>query len=579
MKKNIFKTTFSLLVLSVITCFVFTACSEDLTNDITPKDGMERISFSINEKDYEAPENVTDTRAVVQSQTEVQNLGNGWQAEVSLVPDTTRNQKSKVTTRAFGESRHYTIRAYQGSTLKGEIKGTFDGSSFTPDTSDSGEMHLPHGYYDFICFSDGITISGTTLIVNRTDIPSAFYAIERNVLVNQEPKQKVAFTAKHAGAKVLVQVDFLNCSFLVKANGAIVRTISDPLHGGTRIIRKFTAVDPANDFSCLLETATNAIPEKIAYDFTANTYTDLSMGQISQTGGLDGEGEENSNYGFTSQELYDGYLLPTTDCSKLKLTFTAGELYGRSLVGKTITIPTHKLVEANKPYRIIIRLVMENMYLYDDGTFGFFDKNPGKTAIGIIYEPLLRYALALKDVVVSGNSNIQWANTTSQESWTPLSNYADLFLQTNNASARFNNISKQAVHDFQVSLPGGLPCRIPTLQDLLTIGSNIGKMSSFGKSTRRESHDYTFLVPEGASATDFTPSPTSIIFPEINMTRFNAAFTRVGGDPMIGSYWTNTECKDGSEYKQPVITILGNRFSMNLISKNSTAKIRPIISY
>ena len=60
-------------------------------------------------------------------------------------------------------------------------------------------------------------------------------------------------------------------------------------------------------------------------------------------------------------------------------------------------------------------------------------------------------------------------------------------------------------------------------------------------------------------------------------SRFDAAFTRVNGDPMMGEYWTNTECKDGSEYKQVVVNVGGSQYSISLQPKNSTAKIRPII--
>ena len=169
------------------------------------------VSFSIDEKDYETSGNVTSTRAAAQSQPEIQDLGDGWQAEVSLVPDTTRRPEQKVATRAIYGNKHYTIRAYQGSTLKGEIKGTFNGNNFTPDAGDPGVMQLPHGYYDFVCFNDKVTANGTTLSVNRADIPNAYYTVERNVLINQDPKQKVAFTSKHAGALVNVYLEFTNC--------------------------------------------------------------------------------------------------------------------------------------------------------------------------------------------------------------------------------------------------------------------------------------------------------------------------------------------------------------------------------
>ena len=85
MKKANFKSVFSMLALSIVAGSFLVGCSnsEDLSNELTPKEGMGIVSFSINEKDYEPSENVT-TRATVQSQPEIQDLGDGWQAEVSL---------------------------------------------------------------------------------------------------------------------------------------------------------------------------------------------------------------------------------------------------------------------------------------------------------------------------------------------------------------------------------------------------------------------------------------------------------------------------------------------------------------
>ena len=51
---------------------------------------------------------------------------------------------------------------------------------------------LPHGTYDFICFNDKVSVNGTQFTVNRTDAATARFTIERNVVINQDPKQYVA---------------------------------------------------------------------------------------------------------------------------------------------------------------------------------------------------------------------------------------------------------------------------------------------------------------------------------------------------------------------------------------------------
>lgn len=571
MKKTNLKSAFSILALSIGTGLFFVSCSnsEDLSNELTPKEGMGIVSFSINEKDYEPSENVTSTRATAQPQPEIQDLGDGWQAEVSLVPDTTRRPEQKVPTRAIYGNKHYTIRAYQGSTLKGEIKGRFNGTTFTPDAGDPGVMQLPHGYYDFVCFNDRFTANGTTLTINRANTNDAFYTIERGVLINQDPKQMVAFTAKHIAADVSVFLNFVNCEVEMK----VALTRYEFIPGiGMQIYDKIVPKDPANQIDWTLTTAANDIPEKMTYDFFTDTYTYPQMGQLSSSGNTIGhELGISSGAGFwEEQSLARYYWLPTTDCSKLKLTFNSGELYGRSLTGKSITVPTHKLVEANKKYKISIRLIMENMYLFSDGTKGFLDKNPGKTAIGVILSPTDNFAVALKDVKVSGKDAIQWSNATSQESMDPVQNYKMLFDLNSHGGSPSSTAIQAAENMF------GVGAGIPTIKQFLLMGSSLGKMINQGKGSQYPG-DYSFLIPEGASATDLTPSPSSIIFPQMDMTRFNAAFTRVGGDPMMGRYWTNTECKDGSEYKQVVINVGGSDYSISLAPKNSTAKIRPVI--
>ena len=584
MKKTNLKSAFSILALSIGTGLFFVSCSnsEDLSSELTPKEGMGIVSFSINEKDYEPSENVTSTRAAAQPQPEIQDLGDGWQAEISLVPDTTRRPEQKVATRAIYGNKHYTIRAYQGSTLKGEIKGTFNGTNFTPDSGDPGVMQLPHGYYDFVCFNDKVTANGTTLSVNRADIPNAYYTVERNVLINQDPKQKVAFTSKHAGALVHVSLTYINCEIPTTVTTTVSKTEFDPWMGSSKTYYKTKTTNPADQFQYVLNTATNSIPETMSYDFVANTYSYPTMGQLSKSGSLQTDDSyPNATPGSTQyigvNNIADVYLLPSTDCSKFKLTFTTGELYGKSLAGKSITVPTHKLVERNKLYNLKINLIMENQYLFSDGTIGFLDKNIGKTAIGVVYSLVSRIALALKDVTEYSNSNFMWSyNTSSQESHGALVNYNQLFTASTSGQVTTSTIATQAAQNYTPQLTSK-QWTIPDFKQVLIIGSTLGKMANYGKGSRAP-YDYSFLIPESASATDFTPSPSSINFPQMDMTRFNAAFTRVGGDPMMGRYWTNTECKDGSEYKQVVVNVGGsNNYSISLAPKNSTAKIRPVI--
>ena len=570
MKIKRINTTFLLLALAGLT---LTGCSnEDIVNVNPQEEGTGNVSFSIIEKDYEPADNTPKSRAAEETKPEIQDLGDGLIAEVSLVPDTTHRAETPKT-RAIATPTHYTIQAFQGGVKKGELKGTFNGSIFTPDTGQPKSISLPHGTYDFVCFNDGVTSNGTQLTVNRADAGTARFDVQRNVVINQDPKQQVTFTMKHAGASVGVESWFMNFSLVTKlANTPTVNAKGESVY-------KAEFVNPAEKCKYKLMTTANAIPETMVYDITTNASTYPTMGQISKLGEADA-GEFPVAYFTPGQLIYnDGitlssdYLLPTTDCSKLKVTFTGGEFYGCSLAGKSITVTEHKQVEANKAYRILMRLFLTNQYLYDDGTAGPLDKNPGKTPIAVVISPYGRLAVALQDAKDGGgNKMMSWSSSTSQESFMPFTNYSELFTQDKGKSF---SVLVPAVSTYTPALTGKR-WQVPRFVDFLFMGKVLGKMCEDGAKYKLF---FDFLIPSGAAATGFTPAPSSVNFPAMDMTRFNDAFTKVGGTPPSGTYWTNAECKDGTEYKMATIEISGGKFHLDIKPKTSTAKVRPFITY
>ena len=571
------KTTFLLPV--IFAGLIFTGCSNENIVEEKVQEGMGAVSFTISEKDYEPAEEVASTRAAVQAKPEIQDLGDGLQAEVSLEPDTTHVVEPKAKTRAINRPTHYTIQAYQGSVKKGELKGTFNGSTFTPDAEQSNSIFLPHGTYDFVCFNDKVSVNGTQFTVNRTDAATARFTIERNVVINQDPKQYVAFEMRHAGAMVTVELAYINFAIEFRQIGS---PIGRDWSGNP--IYKAEFVNPAEQYKYKLETSSNSIPETLVYDFSTNTYTYPTMGTISSVGELSALQISGGPYstGTTSidfDQIFFDYWLPTTDCSKLKLTFMSGEFYEKSLAGKAITVPTSKLVEANKRYKIRIRLVVSGLYLFSDGTAGPLDKNTGKTPIGVVVNPYKRMAVALNDVSLGG---AHWSNSSSQESARPASNYSSLFTELGSINAVANLSSITAIQNAGNYSPqlAGKRWEVPSLYQFLLIGTSLGKMKDNGiGSSLVNPNKFEFLIPSGAAAIGFTPSFSSINFPEMDMTSFENAFTKVGGQPIRGTYWLNTECQEGSEYKQLTIHIQGSSYRIDLKQKNDQAKIRPIIFY
>ena len=85
---------------------------------------------------------------------------------------------------------------------------------------------------------------------------------------------------------------------------------------------------------------------------------------------------------------------------------------------------------------------------------------------------------------------------------------------------------------------------------------SLGDYLSFLNSTK----GYAFFAPSGAAATGFSPAPSTANFPAMDMTRFNRAFTNVGGTPPSGTYWTCMEMKVGTEYKMATIGISGGKY-------------------
>lgn len=584
MKINSLKVAFMLPFL--FAGLVITGCSnEDIVED-KPQEGMRKVSFSISEEDYEPAEDVAGTRAAAPTKPKLQDLGDGWLAEVSLEPDTTHTEEAKtaeVKTRAIYGPAHYTIQAYQGGVKKGELKGTFQGSTFTPDAGTAESIFLPHGTYDFVCFNDKVSANGTQFTVHRTDASTARFTVQRGVVINQDPKQYVAFEMKHAGALVGVDLRFVNCN--------IEAVYTRYVYLGMAISTIAEARNPAERLKYKVETAADKIPETMIYDFATDTYTFPTMRQATSNTYTVTTGQStyttlgDKTYVSHSDDFGDSWL-PTTDCANLKLTFTFGELYGRSLVGKTITVPTHKQVEANKTYRVVINVLMGYMYLFSDGTAGPLANNPGKTPVGVVVEPYRRIAVALKDAQPTYYGSNKWSISTNSDGNSATS-YKDLFGYFSNNRGEVSSYplsnhpaAELALNYYQTagygnSYMGSGSWYVPSLDDFLLMGVSLGKLPNQTPGSRNYPNNFSYLIPTYAPATGFG---ASVVFPSMDMTRFNKAFTDVGGTAPSGSYWTSNECQDGGNYMQGTMFI-GAGYSFQLTSKTNTAQVRPFIRY
>lgn len=584
MKINRFKVTF--ILLSLVASVALSGCSNEDNIESQPQEGMAKISFKINEKDYEAGEQVAGTRAAAPTKPELQDLGNGWMAEVSLEPDTTHAKEAKAAeakTRAIYGPAHYTIQAYQGGVKKGELKGTFQGSTFTPDAGTAESIFLPHGTYDFVCFNDKVSANGTQFTVHRADAGTARFTVQRGVVINQDPKQYVAFEMKHAGAYLNMYLAFVNCA--TESFGTNEWRSTNPWTSGY-VAR---SINPTDHIEYSWASNPNSIPETMIYDFSTNSYSYPAMGNYSDSqtadwGTVPTPGRQY-NLWTAGLRLGETYFLPTTDCANLKFTITDGSLYDRSLTGM-IKVPAHTQLEANKRYNLVVRLLMTKpQYLFSDGTIGDLDKNVGKTPIGVLPRPDGIFAIALNDVKNSSGSPLytQWSNATTQETSRVFTDYKDLLRE--GESGAYNSsipaIQAAASYQSQVSRPSTTmgDWMVSNLFNFMWMGVSFAGLPEEKLSNTHYGYGdntFNYLIPAGASTTGFIPGPSNINFPSMNMTRFNKAFTDVGGTAPQGRYWLDTEVIDGGQAKQVVIDIT-DRYYIDFASKQSSAKIRPVI--
>ena len=195
MKKN--------TILSIMTCAVLllltAACSNDENSNGQEKP-TQAVQFSFTNEDFGADETLSRATGAAEAKPQTVDLGD-CEAEISVENEPAVKTRGTMT----NATGHYTIRAYQGGTLKGEMKGTFSGGNFTPDATSPQEIGLSAGTYDFIAFNDDVIPSGNDLTVDRTKAETARMGTTTANITATPQKQKVMFTMKHVGCRLRTQ--------------------------------------------------------------------------------------------------------------------------------------------------------------------------------------------------------------------------------------------------------------------------------------------------------------------------------------------------------------------------------------
>ena len=345
------------------------ACSNDENNNGQEKT-IQAVQFSFTNEDFGADEALSRATGTAETKPQTVDLGD-CEAEISVESEPAVKTRGPLT----NANGHYTIRAYQGGTLKGEMKGTFSGGTFTPDPGPVYKFDLPMGAYEFVAFNDDVTPTAGGLTVTNDKVETAMLGTT-SVNITSNMGILVNFTMKHVGCRLRTQF----------------------------VCRK----DIPNAITATLEaTAANVIPTSVTYDLATKTYaaTNGTMAATPNNSAASTQekffaSDNGRTYSYTSTGDYH-YFLPTTEGSKLKLTgISAGTVFWKPI--PTFNIPKLNAtlqMQAGKSYVVKIKLDPSYTYLMSDGTTGKFKDTTfgdgSKTPIALVLDADNHMAVAL----------------------------------------------------------------------------------------------------------------------------------------------------------------------------------------
>ena len=154
------------------------------------------------------------TKGKVISST-LKDLGDGLEAEVQVEESTPVERTTRRVSAA--SPGNYTILAYQGTEKKGEWKGYFNGSKYTPAAGSDKETMLTPGDYDFYVFNDKLTLQDGKIVTSLGNASEDALFAKQTVKVLNQKKQTVNFELKPTSAKLFFKINgFRDAAF----NGA-----------------------------------------------------------------------------------------------------------------------------------------------------------------------------------------------------------------------------------------------------------------------------------------------------------------------------------------------------------------------
>ena len=340
------KIFYSLIVL--LSGLIFNSCSTDeQQNDSKGLVDLRTIQFTLSEGSFGEDKQLT--RSVAEPTKQLVDLGDGFTAEVAVE----RDAKDKMETRAGTSLKdgNYFIYAIgsDGKRIKGTgkiAKGVVKDGELKLDERTS--LILPAGQYTFVCYNEYVTDDGDKLTF--TDDSRALVGTTTQTITASPHIQKVAFVMKRQVARVRFKITAYTQA-IANIDAKLVSTANQP------------ASISYSDLIANPQTVTSMpVDNEVTFPTTSNTKNILAF-----------------DY-FTPYQYY----LAGTDGTALKLSFSQGTVYLKSLAGKEFTLNNLGILEGNASYTVRIKLMTNPLYLYQDGTIGIYEERGSRTPIGVM---------------------------------------------------------------------------------------------------------------------------------------------------------------------------------------------------
>ena len=340
------KILYSFIVL--LSGLIFNSCStEEQQNDSKGLVDLRTIQFTVSEESFGEDKQLT--RSLAEPAKQIVDLGNGVSAEVAVE----RDAKDKEATRAAAPLTDGTYFIYAVGSDGKRIKGAGKlGKGVVKDgvlkLDERTDLILPAGQYTFVCYNKYVTDDGNKLTF--TDDSRARVGTTTQIINASPSRQKVAFVMKRQIARVRFKITAYTQA-MANIDAKLVSTANQP----TSISYSGLIANPQ---------VVTSIPVDKAVEFptTSNTKNILAFDF------------------FTSYQYY----LAGTDGKALKLSFSQGTIYQKSLAGKEFTLNNLGILEGNGSYTVRIKLITTPLYLFQDGTIGIYEERGTRTPIGVM---------------------------------------------------------------------------------------------------------------------------------------------------------------------------------------------------